>query len=83
MKRMTDLEALASGMNEEIKRQNIILAAYAEEIRRLREALEKVDRHLTNLQPHIANLAPPGAGFIDPHVDCALEAARAALNQKE
>jgi hypothetical protein len=45
MKRMGDLEALASGMNEEIKRQNIILAAYAEEIKRLRAIIKAYEDH--------------------------------------
>ena len=63
------------------------LEALQAENKRLREALETVDSHLTNLQPHLAsvkeNYGELAVAFIDPHVDCALEAARAALNQKE
>jgi hypothetical protein len=58
----------------------------ADEIERLRAALEEVDSQLTNAQPHIASIAdrygPDAIAFIDPHIDMAIEAARRALSGK-
>lgn len=56
------------------------LDALEAENRRLREAVQKADDHLTNLQPHIPQACYPGReGFIDSHINCAQEILRAAL----
>jgi hypothetical protein len=58
------------------------LAATAESDR-LRRALVEADRQLTNLQPHIPQSCYPGhTGFIDTHVDLALEAISQALKEQ-
>jgi len=49
-----DMEALASGMNEEIKRQSVVLQAYMKRIAELEAALRE------------AHAAVPGGSICDP-----------------
>ncbi len=76
---MTDLpELLRSGCvsysNALVKWPHRLLHEAADEIERLRAAMQDAHDHLMNLQPHIQMLHKNSQPFIDSHVDCAMAA---------
>ncbi len=60
-----------------------LITKQAAEIERLREALDRVDRSLTNLQPKIANglVSKEWVPVFDGYIDPAVEAVRTTLEE--
>ena len=76
------LRAILDGHEPRIRKLRDRAEAAEAKLKIAEEALCEVDRQLTNLQPHIPQACMKGhEGFIDSHVDVAIEAARGALSK--